>query len=169
MNDYQYSLEQKATNVETWQHIDLVMRLLAVMQFEIAKRQFTHDRSKLVSPEVEIFTEFTPKLANCTYGSEEYKQFLQEMKPALIHHYAHNRHHPDFFENGVEGMNLIDLVEMLCDWMAASRRHCDGDINRSIEINATRFNLSPQLAQILANTVPLLNDIFAQYKTQQDL
>ena len=30
-----------------------------------------------------------------TYGSDEYKACLTEMKPALDHHYAANRHHPE--------------------------------------------------------------------------
>jgi len=39
----------------------------------------------------------TPKLAGSTYGSEEYKAFLGQMKPALDHHYAVNDHHPEHF------------------------------------------------------------------------
>jgi hypothetical protein len=55
-------------------------------------------------------------------------------------------------------MNLIDLVEMLCDWKAASERHNDGNIRKSIEINASRFTISPQLVKILENTADLLFD-----------
>ena len=46
-------------------------------------------------------------------------------------------------------MTLFDLLEMLCDWVAAVRRHDNGDINKSLEINQKRFNISPQLQQIL--------------------
>ena len=53
---------------------------------------------------------------------------------------------------GINGMSLLDLLEMFCDWKAATERHADGDIKRSIEINRDRFNMSPQLAQILDNT-----------------
>jgi hypothetical protein len=50
-------------------------------------------------------------------------------------------------------MTLVDVVEMLCDWAAATQRHDDdGDIFDSIEKNAERFDLSEQLAQILRNT-----------------
>lgn len=44
------------------------------------------------------------------------------------------------------------LVEMFFDWKAASERHADGDIFKSIEINKERFGLSEQLAEILKNT-----------------
>lgn len=103
-------------------------------------------------PELEIFDEYTPKLKNSTYGSEEYMGFLTEMTVALDHHYSNNRHHPEYFENGVDGMTLIDLVEMLADWKAATERHADGDLNKSFEFQQKRFNLSDQLVSILRNT-----------------
>ena len=50
-------------------------------------------------------------------------------------------------------MSLIDLVEMLADWKAASLRHADGDIIKSLEINKKRFGISDQLAEMFENTV----------------
>lgn len=151
------------------EHIDTVMRLLASAQIELMRRQFTHDRSKLTPPEVSTFTEFTPKLKASTYGSDEYREMLAQMKPALVHHYSNNRHHPEFFEDGVGGMNLFDILEMFIDWCAACQRHADGDINKSIEINTDRFKLSPQLTQIFKNTVPWVKDEFQGLNTQRDL
>jgi len=52
-------------------------------------------------------------------------------------------------------MNLIDLVEMLCDWSASCARYKDGNILTSISINTERFNISPDLASILRNTAEL--------------
>ena len=75
------------------------------------------------------------------------------MAPFLDHHYKHNRHHPEHHEDGVFGMNLIDIVEMFCDWAAATMRHSDGDLARSIEINTERFDLDPQLTAIFQNTL----------------
>ena len=75
------------------------------------------------------------------------------MGEALKHHYAANSHHPEHYENGIDGMTLIDVLEMLCDWKAATERHADGDIMRSLEVNRERFGISDQLANILANTV----------------
>lgn len=160
---------QKISNYETLRHIELVMQLLATMQHEISKRMFTHDRSKLESPEMEMFEQFADQLAGMTYGSPEYHECLGRMKSmALGHHYANNKHHPEFFANGVDGMSLIDLIEMICDWKASSKRHQNGDIYKSIEISTERFNLSPQLVQILKNTVPLLEPVYAG-TTQKDL
>ena len=104
-----------ATNAETWKHIDTVMRLLASAQIELMRRQFTHDRSKLVPPEVSTFVEFTPKLKGSTYGSEEYKGFLAAMKPALDWHYSHNRHHPEHYEKNSED-KAIESHIMMAKW-----------------------------------------------------
>ena len=112
-----------------------------------------HDRSKLESPEAEVFEVMTEKLKGSTYGSPEYTAMLAEMKPALDHHYAHNRHHPEYHKDGIKGMNLIDLMEMVCDWKAATLRHADGDIEKSLEINQKRFGYSDELRQIFINTI----------------
>jgi hypothetical protein len=49
-------------------------------------------------------------------------------------------------------MTLVDLVEMFADWYAASKRHDNGDILKSIELNKKRFQLGDPLTNILKNT-----------------
>jgi hypothetical protein len=50
-------------------------------------------------------------------------------------------------------MSLLDLLEMLMDWKAASERHPDGmKIALSIELSSQRFSIGEQLKQILLNT-----------------
>src|SRR5690625_2942452 len=120
---------------------------------KLVERSLDHDASKLKSPELEIFTEYTPKLKSSTYGSDEYKGFLKEMKVGLDHHYAKNSHHPEHYTNGIRGMDLLDIIEMVCDWKAATMRHDDGDIMKSIEINQKRFGMSDELTSIIRNTV----------------
>lgn len=144
--------------VDTIRHIENVRKYLRFIIDCLITRGVEHDRLKLESPEVEIFTEYTPKLAQSTYGSEEYHTFLKEMDVALQHHYANYRHHPEHFERGINDMNLVDIVEMLCDWKAASMRHNDGNLLKSIEINARRFGYDDQLKQILINTAKLFDE-----------
>lgn len=138
---------------ETRKHIQQVGKYLNLLACEILKRAILHDKTKLEDPERSVFEKFTPLLRDSTYGSEEYNQFLKDMKPALDHHYASNRHHPEYFENGIKGMTLIDLIELIADFKSASERHADGDIYKSIEINQKRFGYSDELKQILINTV----------------
>lgn len=124
---------------------ELLLQLIAALQDRVTK----HDASKMEEPELPVFNEFTPKLQHSTYGSDEYKGFLQAMGPALEHHYANNRHHPEHFEFGVNQMTLIDILEMLADWKAATERHHDGDLGKSLMIQKDRFGLSEQLLSIL--------------------
>ena len=151
------TLEQRATNYETLLHIQQVQQCLNKFVAELLRRSELHDQSKLATPEVEAFTEHTSKLRATTYGSAEYNAAKDAMAPALKHHYAKNRHHPEHYANGITDMNLIDLVEMFCDWKAATMRHNDGNLRKSITHNADRFSMSPQLVQILDNTVELFD------------
>ena len=150
--------KQKATNFDTLSHICRVRDILNICITELLKRGENHDQTKLDNPELDLFVEYTPKLAACTYGSEEYKQNLDAIKVALVHHYAHNRHHPEHFKDGINDMTLIDLIEMFCDWKAASERHNDGNIRKSIEVNGNRFEMSPQLIKIFENTIEIIGE-----------
>jgi hypothetical protein len=141
---------------DTLSHIINVQALITRMISMLNSRSIRHDHSKLITPEKEVFDIYTPKLRDTTYGSEEYFEYLIEMQKALNHHYEQNRHHPEHFEDGINEMNLIDLMEMLCDWIAATKRHADGDIIQSIELNQKRFQYGDQLKQILLNTVIML-------------
>ena len=137
---------------DTLRHIEAVRWRLAQIRTALFKRGDAHDRTKLESPEKEIFDAVTPKLKTLTYGSDQYKAALAEMGDALSHHYAHNSHHPEYYPNGVDDMTLLDVVEMLCDWKAASERHSDGNMLKSLEINRERFRISDQLHKVLVNT-----------------
>lgn len=50
-------------------------------------------------------------------------------------------------------MTLVDLIELLADWDAASKRHPDGSIMNSVIINQKRFGYSDELKQIFINTI----------------
>lgn len=144
------------SEAETLKHIKRVNELLINAVVELLNRAKKHDDSKLKSPEKELFDEFTPKLKNVVYGSEEYKEMLKELDLAIRHHYENNSHHPQYYEGGIDDMCLFDVIEMFLDWKAAGERDSGGNIFKSIEINAERFNLSPQLVSIFKNTAKKL-------------
>lgn len=146
-----------ASELATHEHILVVQELLGKIILDLTDRSRKHDASKLQNPEKEIFEEYTPKLANSIYGSGEYNSFLVAMNVALKHHYANNPHHPEYYEDGIKGMSLLDLIEMIADWKAATLRHKNGDIYKSIEINQKRFNYSDELKQIFLNTLKANN------------
>lgn len=147
---------------ETIAHISRVRELMENIAGEILLRSGNHDRSKLLPPEKPVFDEVTPKLKAMTYGSQEYQDSLKKMKPALDHHYANNRHHPEHFQNGIDGMHLVDLLEMICDWKCAVERHANGSIEKSLKINKSRFQITDQVINLLRNTITALCDSSSQ-------
>lgn len=137
---------------DTLTHIKRVSESMMMAATELLMRATVHDLSKLEEPEKGIVDKFTPMLASSTYGSDEYKQFLIDMKPMLDHHYKNNSHHPEHYKNGIDGMDLFDVIEMFFDWKAAGERHANGNIFKSIEHNRERFKMSDQLVSIFVNT-----------------
>ena len=143
----QYDIE-----VDTLRHIKRVNELLLFACQDLLKRAMKHDDSKLVEPEKSAFDNLAPKLNGLVFGSDEYKKSLEELGTALSHHYANNSHHPQHYRDGIDDMDLLDLVEMFFDWCAASERTKDGNIYASINANQERFNMSEQLTNVFRRT-----------------
>lgn len=142
------------STIDTQEHIAAVNEGINDVVDELLKRGREHDASKLEEPEKSMFDRFTPLLSKHKYGSDEYKATTAAMKEdgGLQHHYAHNRHHPEFHENGISDMNLLDIIEMLADWKASVARSPDGSLARSIRMNAARFNYGHEMMVLLENT-----------------
>ena len=161
---------------ETLEHIRTVSSWLGIAQQDLDNRRIAHDASKLQEPERSGFQAMTAdaRLKDLTYGSEEYRAVLREHEATIKHHYLKNDHHPEHWavadpgdriadplfydkelaKNGyaIRRMSLLSLLEMLCDWKASTSRMKDGDLMRSIEINADRFGYGPEIKWLLINT-----------------
>lgn len=130
-------------------------------------RCLTHDQTKLCDPEVSIFCEYTPRLAETVFGSPEYAQALKEMKPALDNHYKYNRHHPEHYPEGIKGMTWLDIIEMSADWAASSMRMKEGSFKFSVEKCKTRFKFNNFFSTILLNTYnSCYSDVYS--KSEED-
>lgn len=140
------------SRVSTRAHIAQVRDLLGGICCELRKRGSEHDATKLKGEERKMCDQVTPLLCDSTYGSEEYNALLAKMDPVLRKHYARNRHHPEHFPFGMTDMTLLDLMEMLADWKAATLRHTDGNLQRSFVINKVRFRMSREMTDMLENT-----------------
>lgn len=147
----EYLIEK--TKRETHEHIEMVRDYIGDCITELLRRAKNHDQTKLEEPELSGFAENTGKLEKTVYGSPEYQKLLDELKPTLEHHYSRNSHHPQYYLKGIEQMDLFDIQEMLVDWLAATKRMSNGNIYRSIDKNTERFEINPQLAQIMKNTI----------------
>ena len=131
-----------------------------------------HDMSKFRWSETKYFAKVIFKLKHATYGSELYRALLRSIVPAIDLHYMRNLHHPEHYMyhecngcfsryhkevnvcsccgysqfqirgGGFRDMSYIRRVEMMADWMAATRRHNDGDIEKSFVVNKERFHMT---------------------------
>jgi hypothetical protein len=144
------------SRADTMAHIKTVQKYLDEAISDLHHRAWAHDRSKLEDPEKATFDEYTPKLRDSTYGSDEYKSYLAGMGEGLKHHYEANDHHPEHFTLGIHEMDLLQLIEMLADWKAATLRHADGDLRASIKQNAERFGYGQELGGLLMRTAERL-------------
>ena len=158
MND---ELPETVATAETRKHIQQVSKYLSLFAQELLHRGIEHDVSKLHEPEAPIFEKYTSRLKGMTYGSPEYYTCMKEMKPAIDHHQQNNRHHPECHDavDPIAHMDLFDLVEMIVDWLSATKRHADGDIQKSITHNKKRFNISDQVEALLRNTANELKEM----------
>jgi len=132
------------------EHNNHVQQNMADTIANIAKRMASHDQSKYSEEEFDL-VEGKPYLQTLEYNTPEYKAGLVRVQTAVEHHYKANSHHPEHFYNGIKGMTLLDLIEMACDWQAASIEH-DSDFLTSINRNVERFELSIEMQEILMNT-----------------
>lgn len=124
---------------------------------KLLDRALLHDLSKLQEPEFTVFMKSTKELKNLVYGSEEYNKSLTNLGDALSHHYSNNRHHPEY-HGGILNMNIIDILEMSCDWHASSKRMNDSNLNASLDIQKNRFSIPDRLFYSIVKIVLYLEN-----------
>ena len=86
---------------------------------------------------------------------------LRLIKPALDHHLKVNRHHPEYHPHGINDMDLLDVTEMVCDWIAACQR-AGGDTLR-LDLQRERFSIDAQLYGIICRTAHALTQDNPQF------
>ncbi len=141
------------SDAETRQHINEVRKRLYQIIELLDERAQVHDKSKLESPEREIFGAHCAELHKTEYGTPEYSALLEKVKGAIDHHHSRNRHHSEFWENGINDMDLIDICEMVADWVSSCLRMKCGNIHKSLKVNRERYGISDQLYGIIENTI----------------
>lgn len=136
------TIEEKATNHETWTHIHTMQKYMNVCIHDLIDRGHVHDQSKLGHPEVEMFAKYTAGLQSCPYGSPEYEEFRKALGTALEHHYSNNSHHPEYqYSNeewkdiiGYEGFYQISTHGRIKSLDRIIYRTKQGDINKKSQI-----------------------------------
>jgi len=138
--------------ISTVRHKIYVASYLIRFSLRMAWRGLIHDNSKFRSDEFKGYASVIGNLSNSTYGSVVYDANKNKIKHIINLHYTRNSHHPEHYEN-FQDMNFEDLSEMLFDWIAAAKRHKNGNVVRSILVNQDRFGIPRKLTRIFLNTV----------------
>jgi len=140
------------TQIQTTIHKINVLRNIVIIvniidppdKWKLYRAGLKHDLSKYRWSEAKHFAKTIFDLKHSTYGTKEYQDLLDIIKPAIDFHYKRNSHHPEYHKNGISDMSELELLELLADWLSACKRHKDGDILKSIEINQKRFRYSDE-------------------------
>lgn len=120
---------------------------------EIIKRAEEHDDSKLKPPEINWLIEMD-KEPKVEYGTPEYFEKIKKWDKFFKHHYKNNNHHPAHYnEQGVYGMTIVDLVEMMCDVISYIKELHVYQASKIIKEQKERFDMDEGIAQILINTL----------------
>lgn len=133
-------------------HISRVRRHINTFIQLLIRRAENHDKSKLEEPELSWWKEMD-KEPRYPYGSEEYKQKIKRWNKVFKHHYQYNRHHPEHYEYGISEMTLIDIVEMMCDWLGYKDTTTVTEALKVCDEQMARYDISEELRQIIFNTL----------------
>lgn len=145
-------LQKAETSNIIYKHIFRVQHYMNFFIKEMLNRALKHDQSKLSEEELPLFAEVTKDLKESEYGNDDYEANKRKLGLALEHHYRMNSHHPEHYPNGINDMDLLDIIEMFCDWSAAVEQHEKGNFYNSLKLNKDRFKIDQQLIQIFENT-----------------
>lgn len=147
--------EEAKTSRTICQHVTLVQDNLHRVIDKLVKRARVHDLSKLNDDEFSGFVQINKVAREHPYGSDEYKASLKEVDAVELH-YSRNDHHPEFFDGGVNDMNLLQLIEMVCDWKAASETYGQTSFSESLRIQKDRFKIDDKqfyIIQLIAEVI----------------
>lgn len=112
------------TIAETFLHIRAVQKNIKMIIHLLQGKQVLHDH---------------------TWYEDADERGLQEGDPKWQKaHYAKNTHHPEHFHNDISKMDLIDIIEMVCDWVGEGAK---------VEKNIQKYGIDEQLAAIIVNTL----------------
>ena len=130
-------------------HITIVQKYLTRLSNRLAERAIEHDLSKLSKDELAGFVEVNQIARLHPYGSPEHKASLSGNKTIDLH-FSRNSHHPEYWPNGIDDMSLLDLIELVVDWKAASLTYGQTSLQDSLAIQQKRFNLDDKMMWLIS-------------------
>lgn len=140
-------------------HRDFVrLALLHIVQ-DMERRSLVHDASKMLDDEFAGFARINAIARVNKFGSEEYKESMQQERATIDLHFSRNSHHPErprllgeqaearrglpddatyWAAHSAAAMTFLDVIEMVCDWWGARKGYGDTrSWDESVELNFT--------------------------------
>lgn len=134
-------------------HIENVKRRLLRFSQILWERGIQHDKSKLEEPEYSLWCKMDEE-PRFPYGSKEYEEKVSRWRFLFNLHFKKNRHHPEHFKlKDYDDKDLIDLIEMLCDWLGYRDNISYAAASRLVSNQCDRYGFSEELKDILLNTL----------------
>ena len=136
-------------------HIKRVQNWLFHFAIALYNRGVHHDQSKLQSPELEGWTQMD-KEPRYPYGTKEYNEKKKRYAWLFEEHYKHNRHHPEYFDTPTKvsfERDLVDLIEMLCDWLGYRESIRYAEASTLVDQQCKRYGFSSEIKDLLLNTL----------------
>jgi hypothetical protein len=128
-----------------------VLNFIVKICFSLLKRAIKHDITKFSKEEFEYVYLLSVNDKNNKFGSKEYYDLVNSTISAKTAHFTRNRHHIEYHES-ITKMNYIDILEMIADWCAATKRK-NGDIYCSVDINSKNYSIDKNIKDNIISTI----------------
>ena len=145
-------VEETKTEKDIKSHIREVSRKINILVKLLKERALKHDKSKLQYPELQGFIRMDQE-PRYEYGTPAYFDKMKRYEYVFKHHYENNPHHPEHYDGWICEMDLLDIMEMLCDWTSYREGLTAEEAIATVEQQAKRFHLSDELSSIMLNTL----------------
>ena len=142
-------------NINKEKHLLIVRSLLIEAIQELAIRADNHDIHK-ANVDNKI-VDYIGQLETFKYGSGEYNKYLEYIKNNLdTCTQPIKQHHIEYFKNGINDMNIFDVLEYFIDTQANLIETNECTLEKSLEIHKKIYGFDDQLYNILKNTIPAI-------------
>lgn len=143
MSDYEGISPETAALATIERHITQVQAALLAVRQELEMRGTVHDASKLSPEEFPGFARINATARQHEYGSDEYKASMDAERPIIDRHQLRNSHHPEAHPD-LEEMGWLDIIEMVCDWWAATQTYGNTPWEDALELQRKRWDWTPE-------------------------
>lgn len=133
-------------------HKRAVQRWMQKFSLVLMDRGEKHDNSKLQEPEFSYWCKMDEE-PRYRYGTKEYKDKIERYRPLFEIHWKANRHHPEYFNYHFDDVDLIDLIEMLCDWLSYRDKLSYTEASDLVHQQCQRYGFSEEKEFLLLNTL----------------